>query len=221
MNEKVLGIYGAGGLGREVLELAKIINHKEKRWDRIIFIVDGATQKEVHGIQVFDYNDAKKKYGAFLEAAIGIGEPAVREKKFVQLKTDGIMMPALIHPSVYIPDTTSVGKGVVIQYGCFISCDVTIKNFVYIQPQCNIGHDAVLSEGCMISGFGNIAGTVNIGSYTYVGMSAAIREGVSVGNNSIIGMGSVVYKDVPDEMVAMGNPARPMSKNTDRMVFRH
>ncbi len=43
----VLAIYGAGGLGREVLELAKIINKKEKLWDSFIFIVDGADSKKV------------------------------------------------------------------------------------------------------------------------------------------------------------------------------
>ena len=221
MCKKVLGIYGAGGLGREVLELAKIINERGKRWDGFIFIVDGGTSNEVNGVNVLEYEEAKMKYDAALEVTIGIGEPMVRKKKFEQLKKDGINTPTLIHPDVRIPETTSVGKGVTIQYGCFISCNVMIENYVYIQPQCNIYHDDILLEGCMISGFGNLAGNVKIGRFTYIGLSSAIREGVSVGDNSIIGMGSIVCKDIPDKTTVLGNPARPIVRNTDGKVFKH
>ena len=220
MSGKILGIWGAGGLGREVLELAEIINGTDKFWDDFVFIVDGVTTCEVNGIKVMEYADAKKSISG-LEVAMGIGEPAVREEKFNLLKEDGIATPSLIHPSVHIPKTTCIGQGVVIQYGCFISCNASIGDYVYIQPHCNIGHDDKLAEGCIVSGFGNIAGNVSIGKYTYLGLSAAVKEGVNIGDNTIIGMGSVVYKDVPDEMVAMGNPARPIARNTDRKVFGH
>ena len=221
MCKKVLGIYGAGGLGREVLELAKIINDREKVWESFIFIVDKVTVDEVTGLKVLEYEEAKIKHGTALDIVVGIGEPMVRKKKFEQLKKDGINTPTLIHPDVHIPETTTVGKGVVIQYGCFISCNVTIEDQVYLQPQCNIGHDDILSEGCMISGLGNIAGNVKIGRFTYVGISTAIKEGVTIGDNSIVGMGSVVYKDIPDGVTALGNPARPAVRNTDGKVFRH
>lgn len=220
MSEKILGIWGAGGLGREVLELARVINSRNKYWDGFVFIVDGVTTTEINGVSVMEYEDAKNRFSN-LEVAVGIGEPAVREKKFDLLKDDGINTPTLIHPDVYIPETTSIGQGVVIQYGCFISCNVTIGNYVYIQPQCNIGHDDKLADGCMISGFGNIGGTASIGKFTYLGLSAVIKEGVLIGDNVIVGMGSAVYKDIPDEMVVLGNPARPIARNTDRKVFKN
>lgn len=219
MSGKILGIWGAGGLGREVLELARIINGTSKRWDDFVFIVDGITAAEINGVRVLEYEDAKKRFSN-LEVVIAIGEPAVREKKFNLLKEDAVKTTTLIHPDVHIPDTTEIGQGVVIQYGCFISCNVTIGNYVYIQPQCNIGHDDKLADGCMISGFANIGGAVSIGNFTYIGLSAIIKEGVAVGDNAIVGMGSAVHKDVPDEMMVLGNPARPIAKNTDRRVFK-
>lgn len=219
MSGKILGIWGAGGLGREVLELARIINGTSKRWDDFVFIVDGVTAAEINGVRVLEYEDAKKRFSN-LEVVIAIGEPAVREKKFNLLKEDAVKTTTLIHPDVHIPDTTEIGQGVVIQYGCFISCNVTIGNYVYIQPQCNIGHDDKLADGCMISGFANIGGAVSIGNFTYIGLSAIIKEGVAVGDNAIVGMGSAVHKDVPDEMIVLGNPARPIAKNTDRRVFK-
>lgn len=216
----ILGIYGAGGFGREVLELVKIINEREKVWDDFVFIIDGAGGNTINDVMVCSYEEAINKYKDNLEISIGIGEPAVREKLFAKIKKDGIEAATLIHPDVYIPKTTKIGKGVTIQYGCFISCNVEIEDYVYIQPQVNVGHDDILKKGCVLSGLSNLAGHVNIGEYTYVGLSSAFKEGISVGNYSIIGMYSAVYKDIPDEMIAMGNPARPMKKNEEHHVFK-
>lgn len=218
---KVLGIYGASGLGREVLELAKIINLKEKRWDEFVFIDDGDVASVISECYVYKYEEAKERFIPHLEIAIGIGEPATREKLFAKVKNDRIPTPTMIHPEVYIPKTTTIGQGVVIQYGCFISCDVTIKDYVFIQPQCNIGHDDILEEGCMLAGFTNVGGIVHIGRYSYIGLSSAIKQTVNIGDYSIIGMGSMVHKDIAAEMIAMGNPARAIAKNDNKKVFGH
>lgn len=218
---KILAIYGSGGLGREVLELAEIINNKKKNWEQIVFIDDGNVPSVVNGRPVYKYDEAKTWVSDTLEIVVGIGEPAIRKSLFNKIKNDGIPLPSLVHPDVRIPDSTKLGEGIVIQYGCFVSCNVTIDDYVFVQPQCNIGHDDYLHEGCVLSGFSNLAGAVTIGKYTYIGMSSSVRELVTIGDYSIVGMGSVVHKDIPSEVVAMGNPARPMAKNEERRVFNH
>ena len=218
---KILGIYGASGLGREVLELAMIINKKEKRWDNYIFIDDGDVPPIVQGCNVYKYEAAKRQFSETLEIAMGIGEPTTRGKLFQKIKNDNISLPSLIHPDVYIPETTTIGKGVIIQTGCFVSVNIQIKDYVMLQPKSSVGHDCVLDEGAIISTFDSIAGAVHIGKYTYLGMSVSVKELTRIGDYSIIGMGSVVVKDIPDEMIAIGNPARPMKKNEERHVFKH
>ena len=217
---KVLGIYGASGHGREVLELAHIINKTNKQWDDFIFIDDGDVPEIVSECKVFKYEEARRELSSSLEVVMGIGEPATREKLFKKLKNDGINTPSLIHPEVYIPQSTTIGKGVVIQYGCFVSCNVSIADYVYIQPQCNIGHDDILEEGCMIAGLGNIGGIVHIGKWTYIGLSVAIKQLINIGEYSIIGMGAVVLKDIEDGVTAVGNPARVIARNEERRVFK-
>ncbi len=215
----VLGIYGAGGLGREVLELAKIINSTKEIWEDFVFIVDVEAPPVVNDIAVYQYEEAKDRYGRNLSVVVGIGEPAVRERIFSKLEQDEIILPSLVHPDVHIPESTSIGKGVVIQDGCFISCNAIIEDYVYVNAHAIIGHDDVLKRGCVISGFANLAGTVKVGSFSYVGMSACVIEKTAIGDYTIIGMASVVYKDIPDEAVAMGNPARPIKRNKERRVF--
>lgn len=222
MEELMLGIYGAGGLGREVLELARQINDKDHKWDKFFFIDDNPAinHKVINDAEVFTYDEALNSFGGKFECALGIGEPATREKVISKLLNNGIEIPTLIYPGTYIPSTTKIGKGVTIQYGCFISCNITIQDYVFLQPHCNIGHDDFLDEGCMISGFGNLGGEVKIGKYAFVGLGAAIEQGRSVGDFSIVSMGAVVYKSVDDAMIVMGNPARPIRKNDEKRVFK-
>ena len=66
----------------------------------------------------------------------------------------------------------------------------------------------------------NIGGKCRIGKRSYIGMGTLIKEGVTIGDDVIVGMGSVVYSDIPDNMIALGNPARPMRPNTDKKVFK-
>lgn len=215
----VLGIYGAGGLGREVLELAKCINCTDKKWEKFVFIVDGAASNVVNGINVYSYEQAIEEFGASLEIILGIGEPSTRERLLKKITNDRISLATLIHPNVYIPDSTTVGKGVVIQVGCFISCNVFISDNVFIQPHATIGHDDRINEGAIVSSFCGLSGNVSVGKHSYIGVGTVVREGVAIGDYSIIGMASAVYKDIPDEMIAMGNPARPMKRNEEHHVF--
>jgi acetyltransferase-like isoleucine patch superfamily enzyme len=54
----------------------------------------------------------------------------------------------------------------------------------------------------------NIAGKAKIGDLCYIGMGAVVLDGISIGNNSVVGAGSVVTKDVPDSVQVLGMPAR-------------
>ena len=211
----VLAIYGASGLGREILELSKIINSDENNWDEFIFIDDGDVPEIVADCKVYKYESAKAEFGSKLEIVMGIGEPATRMKLFSIIRADGIKTPTLIHPTVHIPDSASIGEGIVIQEGCFVSVGTTIHDYVLLQAKCAIGHDCILEEGCIVSSFDSIAGAVKVGK------CSSIKELVAIGDYSVIGMGSVVFKDVPDEVIAMGNPARVMKKNEDKRVFKH
>jgi acetyltransferase-like isoleucine patch superfamily enzyme len=51
-------------------------------------------------------------------------------------------------------------------------------------------------------------------------MLSAIRENLNIGDHSIIGMGSMVFRDIPEKVIAIGNPARVMRKNENNKVFK-
>lgn len=218
--KNVLGIYGAGGLGREVLELARTVNSESQRWEKIIFIVDGEIQdRYVSEVAIYSYQKAKTQFSPCLEVVIGIGEPAVRKEKHDLLATEGISLATLIHPSACVLGTTRISKGVVIGANCFISCNVCIHENCYVQPGAVIAHDVNIEQNSVVSSNVAICGHVSIGEDSYIGVGSSIKEGTSIGKNVIVGMGTVVFYDLPDEVIVLGNPGRVVRKNERKRVF--
>jgi len=78
----------------------------------------------------------------------------------------------------------------------------------------------VVGDDSVISSMVNIGGKTVIGRSTYIGMGALIKDQVRIGEGVIVGMGSGVVNDLPDNVVALGNPARPMRPNLEQRVFK-
>tara|TARA_B100001989_G_C24481511_1_gene434693 strand:- start:3 stop:659 length:657 start_codon:yes stop_codon:yes gene_type:complete len=217
----ILGIYGAGGLGREVYELASLINAHDRRWNKIIFIDDSDDVKDLRKIPIIDYKnlidiDSKEE----IEVCIGIGEPEVREKIYKKLVNENINISTLVHPDVKIPDSTKIGEGTIICKFVSITCDIDIGENVYVHPMACIGHDAKVGDHSIVSSFVDIAGDCILGHKTFLAIGVILKQGIKIGSNAIVGLGSVVHNDIPDSVIALGNPARPMKKNIDKKVFK-
>ena len=220
-NKMILGIYGAGGLGREVFELASVINDKNKQWSEIIFIDDADKIDNPRNIRVLKFSDIKNEFnGIDIEICIAIGEPAIRKILYDKIIANGLELSTLVHPDVVIPHSTSIGKGTIICKFLSITCDIVIGNNVYIHPNVCIGHDSIIGEHTVVSSYVDVAGDCQIGSSTFLAINVCMRQGISIGSYTIVGMGSVVHRDIPNNVIALGNPARPMKKNEEHRVFR-
>jgi sugar O-acyltransferase (sialic acid O-acetyltransferase NeuD family) len=219
----VLGIYGAGGLGREILDLARAIDKQNDSYENIVFIDDNANGSEnqtLNGARVLTFSEfSSTTTGDSAGIVIGIGEPAIRAELAVRLEQQGYSLESLIHPMARVSEFATIGQGTVIQYNCSVACNVQIGSNVYVQPMVLIGHDDIIDSHCVISPFACVAGNVHIGDKTYIGMNVAIREGVNIGSESIVGMGSIVARDIEDCVIALGNPARAMKRNETKRVF--
>jgi sugar O-acyltransferase (sialic acid O-acetyltransferase NeuD family) len=214
-------VYCAGGFGREVADIAQRINAAHKRWDEIAFIDDGVDGASPDGFQTYNMTIAVKKFGAReMEAVIANGEPYVRKVLLAKLEAFDIGLATLVDRTAVVSQTASIGAGSVIFPNCYVSSQALISRNVAIIAGSMVGHDSRVGENCAISGHVNIGGACKIGSETYIGMGAQLKEGTSIGTGTIIGMGSIVFADVPDEVIAMGNPCRPLRPNTMKRVFK-
>ncbi len=77
-----------------------------------------------------------------------------------------------------------------------------------IDYNCHIAHNVNIGKHCLIIAGTILGGSVTIGNNCYLGIGCMIKNKVTIGNNVTIGMGAVVLKDVPDNYVMVGNPAK-------------
>lgn len=213
-------IYCAGGFGKEVMDIARRLNKVHARWDGVAFLEDAHEEPKFYGADVFRFHDALAQFGpSGMEVVIATGEPFVRKVLRERIEAANVRLATLVDDTAVVSETANIGAGAIIFPGCFVSSMATLNHNVVMVAGTLIGHDTVLGDNCVISGQVNIGGACTIGRESYVGMGTQIKENTRVGRGTIIGMGSVVFKDIPDDVIALGNPCRPMRPNTDKRVF--
>lgn len=217
----ILGIYGAGDLGREVLDIALDINRMSCRWDDFLFIDDNPSKDTLMERQVLPFREVLRRYEVGeMEIVTAVGEPEARKVLREKIRAAGFRMGRCVHPSSRVSDTVQVEEGVVVQSGCYLACGVVLKENAYIQPNAMIGHDCVIGTDSVISPCACLAGHCVVGDKSYIGMAASVKEATTIGTQTVIGMGAIVLCDIPDCVVAFGQPARVVKKNETLRVFK-
>ena len=212
-------IYCAGGFGREILDIAHRVNSVSKRWEIITFLDDVLDLGTlVSGVSTQKISDVRRMCeDGNCEFVIANGEPSVR--KVLSDKIHDYPLATLCDPTVIISATAKVGDGLLVAAYSSIASNAKIGMNVAINTQSVVGHDVEIGDHSVISSMVNIGGGTTVGESSYLGMGAQIKERVKIGSNSIIGMGSIVYKDIPDGVIALGNPARVVRKNERHKIF--
>ena len=215
----MLYIYCAGSLAKEIYDLAKRTGLKS---NNILFVDDKLFGKKFTSdkIEILSGDQLTKCYKEKDKVIIASGEPIVRENLFKKLSNKNFKFGTLIDPSAIISPSAKIKEGTIICDFCSISSDTFIDNNVLINRQSIIGHDIQIASHAVISSTVNLGGAVTVGKGSYVGMGAHIREDLKIGTYSIISMGSIVHKDVKDETIVMGNPARAMLINKEKKIFK-
>tara|TARA_B100001057_G_scaffold413866_1_gene430661 strand:+ start:160 stop:783 length:624 start_codon:yes stop_codon:yes gene_type:complete len=158
--------------------------------------------------KITDWLKLKKKYNPNIFIVIDQG----KERKSLTDKIYKKNVKNLIMSKTYIDKFVmkdlSTKKGILIQKLCFISSRVNINNGVKINVGSQIHHDVLIGEYVTIAPRALILGSVKIGKFTYIGANAIIKQGVSIGKNAVIGAGAVVIRNVKDNDVVAGNPAK-------------
>jgi sugar O-acyltransferase (sialic acid O-acetyltransferase NeuD family) len=208
MREPIL-IYGAGGLGKEVLSLVRALDH----FQPIGFIDDGVRKGTVvKGLKVLGGVDFLNSYSPPVNMVLAVGDPSTKAMLVKMVDPSRVYFPVLIHPSVIIQEegAVSIAGGTIISAGCILTTDISIGAHVLINLNTTIGHDTTIGDFSSIMPGTNVAGGVKIEMGVLVGSGTNIMNGINVGTFSKIGMGSVVIHDVAPETTVAGVPAKKL-----------
>jgi sugar O-acyltransferase (sialic acid O-acetyltransferase NeuD family) len=203
-------IVGAKGFAKEILEILHQNTYKKQivLFDNVNSEVNGQLYERYRILKSID--DAKNHFiNSGNEYTIGIGDPKLRERIYKQFNHIGGKLTSTISVNSDIGNyDTKIGVGCNILSGVRISNSVSVGKGCIIYYNSIITHDCVIGDFVEISPSVNILGRVEISSYTHVGSNSTILPGIQIGKNSVIGAGSVVTKDVPDNVMVVGVPAK-------------
>lgn len=145
----------------------------------------------------------------FFIAYVGMQNEKEVYNKISDLKIPMNRFATLIHPTAIIPKGfCSIGSGVLLAPLTQLSPDTTVSDNCILLPNSFLGHDSKMERFSHLATNSVVGANVNIGKAVHVGSNATIIEKIKIGDFSLIGAGSVVLKDIPENCIVVGNPAR-------------
>ena len=221
MEKIVIGLYGAGGFGKEVMSLLPSILPKlfpETNYDEIklCFIDDDLSLSSILDKEVISLTKFLELNQHELYYTVTIADPATRKLIASKLKNTSAKPIKLIFDSSLILSHSHIGTGAIIMPGTTISTSVNIGSFSHINFHSYIAHDCTIGDFVTISPRVTCCGNTDVKDGAFIGAGSVIKQGTIdqpryVGLNSRLGMGSNLLTDLPDNKTYAGNPANDLN----------
>lgn len=187
-------LYGASGHALVIIDILRDENINLKG-----LIDDNPNIKTLDGIEVSQYSENLSPI------IISIGDNHTRKKISERLNTAYF---SAIHRSAIISKSVIIGQGSVIAHGAIIQAKSIIGEHCIINTGASIDHECKIGNYCHVSPKATLCGNVDVGEGAWIGAGSTIIQGVKIGKWSIVGAGSVVTKDIPDNTLVAGCPAK-------------
>lgn len=197
-------LFGASGHGKVIKEIIEACGDSV-----IAFIDDNKQVNTCAGLPVL--HDAN----GLSPMIVSIGVCRIRKMIVDRLSaaSETIEFKTAIHPSAVISPSAQIGEGTVVMAGAVINADAKIGKHCIINTGATVDHDCVIEDFCHIAPGAHISGGTHIGEGTWIGVGSSVIQYLNIGKNCMIGAGSVVVRDIPEDVTAYGNPCR--IKNND------
>jgi sugar O-acyltransferase (sialic acid O-acetyltransferase NeuD family) len=201
---KDLLIVGAGVHAAETAEIVQRVNRVLPTWNLLGYLApdrQGAdVGKELNGYPILaPWGRAGEFAGAMLATPFDALE--IQDIPAERLAT-------IVDPSAFVAASAKIGPGCVIYPHCFIGFRAVLGQRVFSLSSSVINHDDVLEDRVTVCTNVSLAGNIYVEADSYLGQACTVKQFVRVGRGSLLGMGSVVLRDVPPNSVMVGNPAR-------------
>ncbi len=211
-------IVGAGGFGREVLDIVEAINAAGASIELIGCLDDSDTT--VHLLERRNVahlgdieNFTRGQTPGEIRYVIGIGAGAVRRRLDQQLGAAGLVPATLIHPMATVGGDNRIADGCILAAGARVTTNITLGRHTQLHVNATVGHDAILGDFVSVYPGATVSGNVHLADGVTIGTGANVLPGVTIGAGTMVGAGAVVAADVGAGLTVAGVPARPTSRS--------
>ncbi len=216
MSDKLIGVYGASGFGKEVMPLVRA-QFTELNKENFVFIDDGQANTDLNGYQVLSYADFINNSKTDKRVTIAIANSQVREKLVARLDQDSVQHLEIQAANTVILDEVEMGEGSLLCPFTCITSNIKIGKFFHANIYSYVAHDCIIGDYVTFAPGVKCNGNIHIEDHAYIGTGAVIKQGTPdkplvIGKGAVVGMGAVVTKSVPAGVTVVGNPARILEK---------
>ncbi len=210
-----LVVIGAGGFGREVVDVVEAINLERSTvgtaYEVLGFFDDGDADLallEPYGLPHLGPVASVHDLPRDVAYVIGIGNPQVRARLDDQFMDERPSV-TLVHPDATVTRLAELGPGTVVCAGARITNHVTLGRHVHVNLNATIGHDARVSDYVTLSPLVALSGNVRAEARAFFGTGALVNPGLRVGEDAVVGTGAAVVREVESKTTVVGVPAKP------------
>jgi len=209
---KNIVVFGAGGMGREVLWIIDSINEQCRTWNVLGFLDDKHTEfrgKDIHGFTVVGGLDWLSDHNGEIYLTCAVGKSSVRKTVYESAaRLPNVRLAILVDPTVRVDRTVNIGEGSIISRNCIVTVNIEIGKGVLMNTGSSVGHDAVVGDHCTFLTNAMASGNTTFGECCEIGSGAFVLQGKSIAANTVVAPLSSVIMDITESGTYAGNPAR-------------
>lgn len=209
--ERSIVVFGAGGLGRSLVEVIQ----REGSFD-VLCVVDDAIEGDLLGVPIVggrgllgQLRNAGARHG--VNAVGGIGRMKSRIAVFDLLAAEGFEPATIVDPGAIVSPSAQLEPGVHAMPGAVVWSLAQIGRNALLNTNVVVSHDCVIGQNVHLAPGATLAGETTVGEGTLVGMGVTTRVGARIGARSIVGNGVVVNDDIPDGTIVPSGTVWPSS----------
>lgn len=216
MSQPLYAVYGASGYGREVMPVAREqFDTAGLAADRLIFVDDQPEANTVNGHRVLTYGEFLAVDASDRFIALAIANSAIRATLAAKCDADGVRPWPIRALNSVVMDSVRIGDGAIVCPFVTLTSNIRIGRHFHANIYSYVAHDCAIGDFVTFAPGVHCNGNVIVEDHAYIGTGAILRNGqphkpLVIGRGAIVGMGSVVTKDVPAGVTVVGNPARPL-----------
>lgn len=202
--EKVV-IVGAGAQCKVVLDVLQSSTEYE-----VIGLVDTNPEKRIFGIPVIgDDQILPELYGKGIRHGfVAIGNNKIREKIQRSMEQMGYEMITLVSRYAVVSRHADIAAGTILMPGAVVNACARIGKGCILNTNCSVDHDCDIGDFCHIAPGCAISGTTTVSGGTFLGTGTNVIDGITIGQHCVIGSGAAVVKNIPENCLAVGVPAK-------------